>query len=160
MGFSRQYWSGLPFPSLLLLVDPILSLLQWTTFCQYSARVLKWFAIPFSTMTHPSWVALHGMAHSFTELDKALVHVIRLVTFLWWWFHAVCPLMPSPSAYLLIEVSPTLDVVYLLFAAGCSSTRQPPLHPLQCLESRFLGEISITSAMQMTPPLLQKVKKN
>ena len=23
-----------------------------------------------STMTHPSWVALHAMAHSFTELDK------------------------------------------------------------------------------------------
>ena len=28
------------------------------------------------------------------------------------------------------------------------------------LESRLLGEISITSAMQMTPPLWQKVKKN
>ena len=38
------------------------------------ARILKWFAIPFSmdhvlselsTMTRPSWVALHSMAHSF-----------------------------------------------------------------------------------------------
>ena len=28
------------------------------------------------------------------------------------------------------------------------------------LESRFLGKISITSDMQMTPPLWQKVKKN
>ena len=28
-----------------------------------------------STMTRPSWVALHGMPHSFVELDKALVHV-------------------------------------------------------------------------------------
>ena len=28
------------------------------------------------------------------------------------------------------------------------------------LESRFLGEILITSDMQMTPPLGQKVKKN
>ena len=28
------------------------------------------------------------------------------------------------------------------------------------LESRLLGEISIASAMQMTPPLWQKVKKN
>ena len=28
------------------------------------------------------------------------------------------------------------------------------------LESRLLGEISITSDMQMTPPLCQKVKKN
>ena len=27
-------------------------------------------------------------------------------------------------------------------------------------ESRFLGEISITSDMQMTPPLWQKVKRN
>ena len=31
-----------------------------------------------STMTWLSWVALHGMAHSFIELDKAVVHVIRL----------------------------------------------------------------------------------
>ena len=28
------------------------------------------------------------------------------------------------------------------------------------LESRFLGEILITSDMQMTPPLWQKVKRN
>ena len=35
-----------------------------------------------STMTHLSWVALHGMAHSFIELDKAVVHVISLVSFL------------------------------------------------------------------------------
>ena len=52
---------------------------------------MKWFAIPFpvdhvlseiSTMTHLSWVALRGMAYSFIELDKAVVHVIRLVSFL------------------------------------------------------------------------------
>ena len=64
MGFSRQeYWSGMPSPSP---VDHILSEL--------------------STMTRPSWVALHGMAHSFIELDKAVVHVIRLVSSLWLWF--------------------------------------------------------------------------
>ena len=43
------------------------------------ARMLKWFAIPFSSgprfvrilhLTCPSWVALHGMAHSFIELDR------------------------------------------------------------------------------------------
>ena len=33
-------------------------------------------------MTHLSWVALHGMAHSFFELDKAVIHVICLVSFL------------------------------------------------------------------------------
>ena len=64
MGFSRQeYWSGLPFPSS---VDHVLSEL--------------------STMTHPSWVALHCMAHSFIGLDKAVVHVISLISFLWLWF--------------------------------------------------------------------------
>ena len=60
MGFSRQeYRSGLPFPSP---VDHVLS--------------------EISTMTHLSWVALHGMVHSFIELDKAVVHVISLVSFL------------------------------------------------------------------------------
>ena len=79
-------WFAIPFSSgphfVPSPVDHILSLLQWTTFCQYSARILKWFAIPFSTMIHPFWVALNGMAHSFIELDKAVVHVIRLVSFL------------------------------------------------------------------------------
>ena len=60
MGFSRQeYGSGLPFLSP---GDHILSEL--------------------STMTHLSWVALCGMAHSFIELDKGVVHVIGLVSFL------------------------------------------------------------------------------
>ena len=69
MGFSRQeYWSGLPFPSP---VDHILSEL--------------------SSMTHPSSVALHGMDHSFIELDKAVVHVITLVSFLWLWFSICLP---------------------------------------------------------------------
>ena len=57
----------------------------------FKARILKWFAIPFSSgpgfaRTHhhvPSvLVALQGMAHSFFELDKAVIHVIRLVSFL------------------------------------------------------------------------------
>ena len=44
-----------------------------------------------STMTHTSWVALHGMAHDFIELDKAVVHVIRLVSFLCLWFSVCLP---------------------------------------------------------------------
>ena len=95
VGFSRQeYWSGLPFPSP---VDHILSEL--------------------STKTCPSWVALHGMTHSFIELEKAVVLVIRLVSFLWLWFQSVCPLMPSLSTYHLTGVSVTLDVGYLFTAA-------------------------------------------
>ena len=38
-----------------------------------------------------SWVALHGMSHSFIELDKAVALVIRLVSFLWWWFSVSLP---------------------------------------------------------------------
>ena len=50
MRFSQQeYWSGLSFSPP---VNQVLSEL--------------------STMTHPSWVDLHGMAHSFIELDKVL----------------------------------------------------------------------------------------
>ena len=36
-----------------------------------------------STMTSPSCVALHDMALSFIELDKAVIHVISLISFLW-----------------------------------------------------------------------------
>ena len=63
-------------------------------------RILKWFAIPFPS--RPRFVkTLHhdlpvlgdptSMAHSFTELDKAVVHVIRLVSFLWLWFSFCLP---------------------------------------------------------------------
>ena len=61
MQFSRQEcWSGLPFPSSL---DHTLSEL--------------------SIMTHLSWVSLHDMAHSFFVLNKAVIHVISLLSFLW-----------------------------------------------------------------------------
>ena len=69
MRLSRQeYWSGLPFPSP---VDHVLSEL--------------------SAMTCLSWVALYSMAHSFFELDKAVVPVIRLGSFLWLWFSLCLP---------------------------------------------------------------------
>ena len=67
--FSKQeYWSSLPFPSP---ADHVLSEL--------------------STMTYLSWVALHSMAHGFFDLDKAVVHVIRLVNFPWLWFSVCLP---------------------------------------------------------------------
>ena len=64
------------------------------------ARILKWLPFPspvghilsdLSTMIRPSWVTLHGMLHSFIELDKAVVHVIRLVSFLGLWFSVCLP---------------------------------------------------------------------
>ena len=56
------------------------SLLHWTTFCQSSP---PW-------PVHLGW-PYTGMAHSFIELDKAVVHVIRLVSLLWLWFSVCWP---------------------------------------------------------------------
>ena len=39
-----------------------------------------------------------------------------------------------------------------------STSYEMPVWMKHKLESRFLGEISVTSDMQMTPPLWQKVK--
>ena len=51
---------------------------------------------------------------SFTELDKAVVRVIRLYCCLRLWFQSVCPLMPSLSTCHLTGVSLALDGVYPL----------------------------------------------
>ena len=48
--------------------------------------------------------------------------------------------------------------VYLTYIQ--STSREMPDWMKHKLESRLPGEISITSDMQMTPPLWQKVKKN
>ena len=81
------------------------SILQWTAFCQ----------------TFPPWLVHLWWPHmawlSFIELDKTVVHVIRLTSFLWLWFQCVCPLMPSHNTYCLTWVSLTLDVGYLFTAA-------------------------------------------
>ena len=80
MAFSRQkYWSGLPFPSP---VDHVLSEL--------------------STMTCPSWVALHGKAHSFIELGLWYMWSVWLV-FSDCGSHSVFPLMDKDKR--LMEAS-------------------------------------------------------
>ena len=57
MGFSwEEYWSGLP---LTAPVDHVLAELY--------------------IVTHPLWVALHGMAHSFIELPKPLCHNMAVI---------------------------------------------------------------------------------
>ena len=56
-----------------------------------------------STMTRPSWVALHSVPHSFTELNKAVVHVISLISFCDCGFRSVCPLMDKDKR--LMEAS-------------------------------------------------------
>ena len=99
MGFSRQeYWSGLPFPSP---VDHILSELY--------------------TMTCLSWMALHGMAHSFIELGPKLWSMWSdWLVFCDCGFQSVCPHLPVASPL-------RLDMGYLLTV---SSTMQPLLQHL------------------------------
>ena len=59
--------------------------------CHFLLHILDHILSELSTMTHLSWVALLGMAHHVIELDKAVVHVIRLVSFLWLWFSVCLP---------------------------------------------------------------------
>ena len=89
-------------------------------------------------MTRPSWVALHGMAHSFIELDKAVVYVIRFQ--IGKGVGQVCIL--SPCLF-------SLYAEYIMSNAGLNEA-----------QARLPEEISIASDMQMTSPLRQKVKRN
>ena len=74
----------------------------------FKARMLKWFGIPFSsgpgfarlsTTIHLYWVTLHSTAHSFTELDMVVIHVISLVSFCDCAFPSVCPLMGEDKRF-------------------------------------------------------------
>ena len=79
MGFSRQeYWSSLPFPS------PVYHILS-----------------DLSTMTRLSWVAPRAW-FGFIELDKAVVHVIRLTSFLYYGFIVSALLCPLATPTVLL----------------------------------------------------------
>ena len=122
------------------------SFLQWATFCQ----------------TFPSWPAHLGWAHrawlSFIELDKAVVHVIRLISFLWLWFQCL------PSDALSQHLLSYLGFCYLGHGVlhGCSSKEQPLLLTLD--EGYLLtadppnlerGVAPLSPPMPMQPPLLE-----
>ena len=78
------------------------SLLQWTTFCQISP---PW-------PVHLGWPYMAWL--NFIELDKAVVHVTRLASFLWLWF--------SLSALWCPLSAPTILLGFLLpWISGISS---------------------------------------
>ena len=111
MGFSRQeYWSGLPFPWREWQPIPVLlpgephggrSLVGYSPWGRRESDTTERLHFHFSpvdhilselsTMIRLSWLALHTVAHSYIELDKAVVHATRLVSFLWWWFSVCLP---------------------------------------------------------------------
>ena len=96
------------------------------SYCSWGsqARILKWLPFPspvdhilsdLSTMTGPSWVAPRAWL-SFIELDKGLVRVIKLTSFLWLWF--VCLSSDaSCNTYHLTLISLTLNEGYVSMAA-------------------------------------------
>ena len=110
------------------------------------ARILKWFAIPFSSGPHSVRHLHHDPAVlggpmwlGFTELDKAVVRVIRLASFLWLWFQCVCPLMPSHNTYHLTWIYLTFYLGYLFMAAPAKDS---------CFSLAWMSSIS------SWPPLL------
>ena len=106
------------------------SLLQWTTFCQ----------------TSPPWPVRLGWSHmawlNFFGLNKAVVRVIRLASFLWLWFQCVCPLMPSHNSTVLLGFLLPLS---WCISSHCSSKAQPLL--------LTLDEVYLFTA---TPPDLER----
>ena len=77
----------------------------------FKARTLKWLAIPFSSVTrfvrtihHDQSVlgALPGVAHSSVELDKAVIHVMTLVSFLFLLFSFYLPSGDGVEGHMLI----------------------------------------------------------
>ena len=116
------------------------SLLQWTTFSQ----------------TSPPWPVRLGGPHtawlSFIELDKTLVCVIRLASFLWLWFQCVCPLMPSHNTYCLTWVSLGCGVSL----HSCSSKAQLLLLTLEevALPDLGRGVAPLSTPVSLQPPLL------
>ena len=63
------------------------------------------------------------------------------------------------QGYILSPCLFNLYAEYIMRNAGLEEA-QAGISLIPILESRLPGEISITSDMQMTPPLWQKVKKN
>ena len=113
------------------------------------SRVLKWFAIPFSSGSQSLRPLHHDLPILGCPTVMACFHwvrqgcgpsVISLTSFLWVWFQCVCPLMPSCNTYHLTWVSLTLGVEYLFMAAPakCSHCSLPWLRgissplPFQC----------------------------
>ena len=106
MGFSQLvYWSSVPFPPP---VDHVLS--------------------EPSTMIYRSWVALHGMAHSFIEIckplqhDKTVIHKAAYVTHsgINYIYHVVYYM------YLVLNYYPITRCLYLLSAFLHSPLFPPP----------------------------------
>ena len=137
------------------------------SYCSSSlkARILKWFAIPFSSGSHSVRPLHHdppilgcptGMAWFHWVRQGCGPSVIRLTNFLWVWFLCVCPLMPSCNTYYLIWVSLTLGLGYLFMTAPAKRSHCS-LHRTKGISSLppFLT-FNVGSPAPEQPPLLTR----
>ena len=111
------HWSPVAYWALTNLGSSSFSILSFCLFILFMgfSRQEYWSGLPFPSPVDLGGPTRHGSV-SF-ELDKAVVHVIRLASFLWLWFQCVCPLMLSRNTYRLTWVSLTLGMGYLFTAA-------------------------------------------
>ena len=88
------------------------SLLQWTIFCQLSPPWPVGLGSP-----HLAWLSL-------TELDKAVVHVIRLASFLWLWLYSIGPCFhhqSHPQLSVVFALAPSLHSFWSYFSTDLQS---------------------------------------
>ena len=115
MGFSRhEYWSGLPFPS------PVYHVLS-----------------ELSTMTRPSWVALHGMAHSFHWVRQGcglkIFNLIGLKIY-WAWPH---PSEQDPVSPSVIFSHQEASISLLFFSIRGQTDWKPQSQKKYCGKEYF-----------------------
>ena len=96
--FPVAYWAPSDLGSSSLIVIPFCLFTVFTGFLRWedldslpSHSPVGHILSELSTITRPSREALHGMTHSFIELNKAVLHVISSVSFLWLWFSFFLP---------------------------------------------------------------------
>ena len=143
MGYSRQeYWSGLPFPSPGDLPNPGTEPVSLT-----SPALADGF---FTTRHHPGSpiLSLDQLNHFKDNLYARQEAIVRTGHGTTGWFQIV------KGVHQGCILSPCLFNLYAEYIMKNTGLRKHKL------ESRLPREISITSDMQMTPPLLQKVKRN
>ena len=109
------HWSPVAYWALNDLGSSSFSVLSFCLFILFISfyRQGYWSALPFlSPVDHicqnsPPWPVCLGWPYmawlSFIDLDKAVVHVIRMASCLWFWFQSVFPLMPPLSALSLAK---------------------------------------------------------
>jgi len=161
MGFSRhEYWSGLPFPSPGDLPDPGIKpsfpALQADSLPTELGGKPKTFTTPkpLTVWITTDWKILKEMG-----IPDHLICLLRNL-----YAGQAATVRTGHRTTDWFQIGKTVHQSCILPRAYLTY-----MHTTSCkmsgwmkhkLESRLLGEISITSDMQMTPPLWQKAKKN